>query len=465
MIYEAQLIAFKEGLKIAIVWLVFYSYLVLKERRYLIKPFYLALLLVVILSAVSLFLPRGLIAREYLGSVISMSFAFFLIMSAAALFHVSGVHLFGGQDILKQFSVMNGNTTAANAIVFITTLLFFIPDSLGSVYFLRELSFMREDVLMTSASALSGLVIAAILLFAVVRLYKPYWIGNFYDIPQLLLFLAIVKLLGSGIQGVAELSLIPSVQRGFMKFTHDFVHHTFLILMVPDHPLLKMTVWNFIGFFFGSNFASFASLLILLFFPFLFVYHSLLKPVPEPEAQTAVSRRKLKSQLLSDRRKKALPVIVFIGLILVSWFSQGKEQISQMYIPKPRPIVVDRGFILIPVKDPTMNLRDGALHTFSLIYGGENIRILIIKKRDNTLTVTLDACEICPPEGYGLRGDHVVCIYCKSPIPIDTLGKPGGCNPIPLVAKVDELFVRIEVKEILKKWGFMKSGMSKEVIQ
>jgi uncharacterized membrane protein len=235
--------------------------------------------------------------------------------------------------------------------------------------------------------------------------------------------------------------------------------------MVPDHPLLKMTVWNFIGFFFGSNFASFASLLILLFSPFLFVYHSLLKPVPEPEAQTAVSRRKLKSQLLSDRRKKALPVIVFIGLILVSWFSQGKEQISQMYIPKPRPIVVDRGFILIPVKDPTMNLRDGALHTFSLIYGGENIRILIIKKRDNTLTVTLDACEICPPEGYGLRGDHVVCIYCKSPIPIDTLGKPGGCNPIPLVAKVDELFVRIEVKEILKKWGFMKSGMSKEVIQ
>jgi uncharacterized membrane protein len=465
MIYEAQLIAFKEGFKIALVWLVFYSYLVLHDRRNLMKPFYLALSLVVILSAVSLFFPGRFIAREYLSGVIAMSFAFFFITSAAALFHVSGVHLIGGKDQYKLSVGILQSRQAVNAIVFLTTLLFFIPDSLGSVYFLKELSIMREDVLMTAVSALSGVLIAAILLFAVVRLYKPYWIGSFFDIPQLLLFLAIVKLLGSGIQGIAELSLIPSVQRGFMKFTHDFVHHTFLILMVPDHPLLKMTVWNFVGFFFGSNFASLAAVLILLFFPFIFIYHSLLKPMPEPEAEKNVMRRKMKARLLSDRRKKSIPVIIFIGLILISWFSQGKEQISQMYVPQPRPVVVERGFVLIPLRDPTMNLRDGSLHTFSLIHEGETIRILIIKKPDNSLAVCLDACEICPPEGYGLRGDHVVCIYCRSPIPLDTLGKPGGCNPIPLVADIDERFIRIELQEVLKKWGFMKTGMSKEVIR
>jgi hypothetical protein len=71
---------------------------------------------------------------------------------------------------------------------------------------------------------------------AVTKLYKPFWLGSFFALPQLLLFFAMVKLFGSGIKGITELSLIPSVQRGFMKFIHDFVHQTFVMLMVPDHP-------------------------------------------------------------------------------------------------------------------------------------------------------------------------------------------------------------------------------------
>jgi uncharacterized membrane protein len=89
----------------------------------------------------------------------------------------------------------------------------------------------------------------------------------------------------------------------------------------------------------------------------------------------------------------------------------------------------------------------------------------VIKKADNSLSVCLDACEICPPVGYGQRDNHVVCIYCMTPIPVDTLGDPGGCNPIPLTAAIDDNFIRVELKEIIKKWGFVNRGETSEVIQ
>lgn len=464
MIYEAYVIGFKEGFKIGIVWLVFYSYLVLNDRKTLIKPFYFGLFFVSLVSVISFFLPQGLIVKDYLSNVIAMSFAFFLILSAALLLHASGINLFGPLQkitLITQTSQESPHPPFSKEglggiLVFLFTLLFFAPDTIGSAFFLKKLAFMKGAELMTYTSAFIGLFIAVAIFFIVVKFYKPYWIGSFFDVSQLLLFLAIVKLLGSGIEGISELSLIPSVQRGFMKFIHDFVHQTFVLLMVPDHPLLKATVWNFIGIFFGSNLAFIASLIILLFFPFMFIYHSLFKPLPEPEAQTSVQRRKIKSLLLSNKRKKALPVIFFIGLILFAWFSQSGESVSQLYKPKPRPVVVDKGIVMIPLNDPTMDLMDGALHKFSLIHQGEEIRILIIKKSDNSLSICLDACEICPPEGYGQREDHVVCIYCNTPIPIDTLGKAGGCNPIPLTAMIDERFVKIELNEILEKWGFVK---------
>lgn len=45
LVFEAKIIGFKEGFKIGIVWLVFYSYLVINNRKNLIRPFYAGLFL------------------------------------------------------------------------------------------------------------------------------------------------------------------------------------------------------------------------------------------------------------------------------------------------------------------------------------------------------------------------------------------------------------------------------------
>jgi uncharacterized membrane protein len=46
--------------------------------------------------------------------------------------------------------------------------------------------------------------------------------------------------------------------------------------------------------------------------------------------------------------------------------------------------------------------------------------------------VCLDACEICGDKGYFEHGGAMVCRNCMSPIALNSVGRSGGCNPIPL---------------------------------
>jgi uncharacterized membrane protein len=459
VVYEAVIIGLKEGFKIGIVWVVFYSYLHNNKSTHLIRPFYIGLLSVLIVSVGAFLLPHGYISKQLISNSISTSLAVLLILSCASLFQASGLNLFGPFARLLKWR------TAQSIVVFIVTFMFFFTDSTGAVFFLRDLSLMKEAFLAPYASVGAGLLIACIFLILVMRYVRPFWIGTFFEIPQLLLFLAIVKLLAGGIQGFAELSLIPSVQRGFIKFSHDVMHQTLVMLMVPDHPLLTTTAWNFIGFFFGSNFAHLISLVMLLGLPVLFIYFSLFLHLPEPETQSRVERRKLKALIMSDRRRKSIPVFIFIIIVLVSWFSHGAETPSRLYNPQPKPVVAEKGIVIIPLKDPTADIMDGSLHKFSVNLEGEKIRLMVIRKSNGELAVCLDACEICPPEGYGQREKHVICIYCNTPIPVDTLGEAGGCNPIPVAASVDDRSIRIEASEILRKWRYVKTGESKKAIK
>jgi uncharacterized membrane protein len=57
-----------------------------------------------------------------------------------------------------------------------------------------------------------------------------------------------------------------------------------------------------------------------------------------------------------------------------------------------------------------------------------------------------------------------VCLYCRTPINIQSLGKAGGCNPIPLRALVTAKNVEIDVDELVRKWDYVKTGKSKNLI-
>lgn len=453
-IIEAFAVGIKEGIKLWVVWLILTSLLKGKEKTGLILPFYLGIVLCSVLTTVSFFTPPSPYIREMFARLIGYTFFLFFLSSVVAIYQETGTDLIGTLRSKARLILVPA--------IAISTVFYFSPDIIGSTMFIREMAMMKEKYLATYMSGAFGFALPGIIALSLSknkRLMKS--LSGFFGISQFLLLLSILKLISGGIKGFAELSLLPAVQRGLMKFFHDVVHQTFVFLMVPDHPLLKITVWNFIGIFFGPNIAMAVTLILLLTPPVIFLYLSIISPVPEPSEEVrGAERRKIKSAGISDRRKKSVPVVFFIIVIIMFYFSGRGETISRLYNPKPLPVIEDKGQIIIPLTDPSMNLFDGRLHKFSFVKGEDVINMLIVKKPDGTLSVCLDACEICLPEGYGQTEGYVTCIYCMTPIPIETLGRPGGCNPIPIKTEITEKDVRIDVQEVLLKWGDVKTGTS-----
>jgi high-affinity iron transporter len=48
-----------------------------------------------------------------------------------------------------------------------------------------------------------------------------------------------------------------------------------------------------------------------------------------------------------------------------------------------------------------------------------------------------DACEICGAVGFFKGPNGLICKNCASPINAQSVGTPGGCNPIPLHSMVN----------------------------
>jgi len=97
------------------------------------------------------------------------------------------------------------------------------------------------------------------------------------------------------------------------------------------------------------------------------------------------------------------------------------------------PIAVTGGVIRIPVS----TVSDGQLHRFSIESDGASVRIIAIRRPDQSIAVAFDACQICGSQGYYQKGPNVICKNCSSAINIPTIGQPGGCNPVPLEFKVE----------------------------
>lgn len=450
IINEALASGAKEAVKLLLLWLIWAAYLDSSERRNTLIKWMQAGALASILSGVILmFAGSGAEFKTFLARLVGYVFFLFFSGSLVALFSPA-------MSMPKRLSPAAGPAIAALIVLYL------VPDLLGTAVYMAELVALKGSHSATYLSYAAGFTLPWMVL-----LFRPYRLSRllapYLGAGQLLLMMALMKLVGGGIKGLSEFSLIPVVQRGVMKFTHDAVHQTFVYLLVPDHPVLTLTTWNFIGLLFGPNFGLIVTLCLLMGPPVFYLYMIAVAPLDESGGTTpGPQRRMLMAHARKDRARKALPAMVFILVVLVFWFSASSSgEVSTIYNPVPKPVIEDKGIIVIPLTDPTMDLRDGDIHKFAVLRPSGEIRFFIMKKPDGKLSVCLDACEICPPDGYGQNADFVVCLFCRTPIPTSTLGRPGGCNPIPLKAEVTDRDIRIDAAEIDIMWSDVKAKRAK----
>ncbi len=455
---EALFIGIKEGLKLSFTLFLVLSYFRNSGLGGLKKFLSAAVLIVFAASLLLMTASAGAEVRDIVVKSIGYSFGLFYLFSLGALFHATGTDMLGPLSRLAQKNIV------LVPLVFLLTFLYYVPDMAGSSLYVADLFFMSGRRILIFLLAGSGLVLSLLAFLFVVRRKHLRLPAALFGLPQVLLILALIKLTTGGVKGFTELSLIPSVQAGLVKLIHDVVHQTFVMVMVPDHPILTTTAWNFIGILFGKTVTLWLSLIILALPLLIFIkkHFSEQMPVP-PELERGASRRMYIKSFRDTRLLKSIPVFAFLLVILTVWFVQKGDSKITLYNPDPKPVAADAGILTIPLHAPGNDLLDGNLHKFSLTVQGETYRLLIMKKPDGALSLCLDACEICQPEGYAQGREHIVCLYCKTPIPFETVGKPGGCNPIPLAALVTDKDVKVEVPEIERKWRTVNSAKNREI--
>lgn len=109
---------------------------------------------------------------------------------------------------------------------------------------------------------------------------------------------------------------------------------------------------------------------------------------------------------------------------------------------------------------------DGKLHRFAYINdGGKRIRFFIINKFEGQVSpsVVFDACSICGDIGYVKDGSELICVACNVRIFLPSVGKGGGCNPLPLPYEVRDGKVFVKVSDVEAGENYFSEVVTKMV--
>jgi len=165
------------------------------------------------------------------------------------------------------------------------------------------------------------------------------------------------------------------------------------------------------------------------------------QPVDIPPAGAA--RRKA---LWSARREKLWMASVYVcSFIFIVMVTAGfiYEKSASALSPATEVTFVN-GKVSIPLK----TVYDGDIHRYAAKEGGLEVRFFLYQKPDGKVAALFDACEICGPVGFYKGAQGVICKNCAAPINPQSVGMPGGCNPIPLRAEFTDDPVIISEAEV-----------------
>ncbi|HZU22619.1 MAG TPA: Fe-S-containing protein [Terriglobales bacterium] len=150
----------------------------------------------------------------------------------------------------------------------------------------------------------------------------------------------------------------------------------------------------------------------------------------EPKPLAASSNAERRKAQWSARRERlwmgAVYSCSFIFILLVT--AQFIYAKTANAAPPATPVTFSNGVATIPTAD----LADGDLHRYQAVENGVQVRFLLYRKPDGKVASVLDACQICGSQGFSRTANGLVCRNCAAPVNPQSVGQPGGCNPIPL---------------------------------
>ncbi|MFQ6342254.1 Fe-S-containing protein [Campylobacter sp. VTCC 70190] len=291
-------------------------------------------------------------------------------------------------------------------------------------YFLsQDFPIFAGSLIDSEGIASLGFIILA-LMICILNFFFLKWQKNFNPKTSFMLFLFLVLIESDK----ALANILLTLMRNSIIDTH-----TFLV--------------SFVG---KSNYFGFFGIYVYLFFITLLAFLSLTKRQKniqknkildinfrKNEARTSLINRYFSSVFIS--------CVVSFCIILYFFMVSSKP----LTLDEPKEILPDNnGKFIFDIA----LLRDNKLHRFAYISAeGKVIRFFLINKREDkdSPVAVFDACMICGDMGYIKKDGELICISCNVRIFLPSVGKSGGCNPIPLKYEYDGKKISIDVKDVI----------------
>jgi high-affinity iron transporter len=407
---EAFIVTLREGVEAALIVGITLAYLSKINRPELRKSVYAALISAFVGSlGVAALLSRTQWNQDIFEGWVMLAAAFFVVTMIIFMMK-TGRKLKG--EIEGKVGLLAGRNAWFGLFAFV--FLMVLREGVETVLILSAVTLNSTELLSFMGTFL-GVVAAVVFGVMFVKGSVRINLQKFFRVTTVILFFVAAQLVISGLHELSENGVLPSSKTE----------------MAIIGPIVRNDLFFFI------TILALAALMVLF---------EVKRREAEPLPVSAAERRKA---VWSARRERLWMASVyassFVFIVLVTAEFIYTKSVSAL---SPATEVT---FVNGQVSIPLTQVMDGDLHRFSAQESGTTVRFWLYQKPDGKIATVLDACEICGAVGFYKGPNGVVCKNCAAPINPQSVGTPGGCNPVPLKAQVTSDAVIIQEADIAAK--------------
>ena len=394
---QALVITLREGVEAALIVGIVLSYLNKIGRPELRRSVYAALAAALVASVgLAVLLASGNFNPDKFEGWVMLAAAVFVVSMIAFMAKASKT-LKG--DIERKVGGLAGSGSRAGIFFFV--FLMVVREGAETVLILAGVTFTTSEV-MSFVGTLLGVGLSIIFGVMFVKGSIRIDLPRFFRITTVILIFVAIQLTISGLHELSETGIIPSSKRQ----------------MALIGPIVRNDIFFFV--------------MILALAAMMMLFDS--RRRQDAAAPASANRSERRKQQWTARREKlwtsAVYVSSFVFILLVTAqfiYARGASALSP---------AAEVQFVNGTVTLSTADMHVGELRRYSAAVGAKHVRFLLYKRPDGKVATVLDACAICGDVGFFASTQGVTCKNCNAPVNPQSLGEGGGCNPIPLVAKV-----------------------------
>lgn len=417
---QTFVIALREGVEAALVIAIAIAYLRKIDRADLLPSVYRAFGAAVFASLLAAwaFARLNVSEEHYEGALLLVSAVF--VFTLVLWMNRHARHLQGEIESRLQ---QEANANASRWGIFLFVFLMILREGVETVLLLSALRFDTSSGIMQALGTVLGLALAILFGVSFVRGTIRINLRSFFRMTTVILMVVVLQLTITGLHELSEGQILPSSTRE----------------MALVGPIVRNE-----AFFFVTILALAATMMLL-----------------EWRRRRAPDVRKLEGAALrkatwSARRERLwlLASCSAAGLFMLTITAEFIYAKAATELSTAAPLTVSGGVARIPVS----SVGDGELHRFTIQSDGASVRIIAIRRPDQSIAIAFDACHICGNQGYYQKGPNVICKNCASAIYVPSIGSEGGCNPIPLESKLEGDQVVIPAEKLLAGARYFRGG-------